>query len=346
MQQREGSGIVPQAIKERALAQQVAEAAGVSQSAVSRAFTPGASVSPVTRERILRAAEELGYEPRRRAAFESRATGQIAIVMADISNPFFPPVLDTLMLCLQRRGLSFRLHCAPRGVDVDTLIPELFAAPPAGILLNAATTDSRLPAICRERHMPLVLLNRILMHADVSMVACDNYAGGRQVAALLHSAGRRNIAFMAGREEIPSSGDRERGLREGLMTAGLDIVARQVGGFSYDSGVLATEKLLAGGVTFDALFCANDVMALAAIDTLRRAGRRIPEDVAIVGFDDIPMASWSSYNLTTIKQRIPTMVEEAADLMQRLMSGDGHSGISRLVPGLLIERGTTPPLRT
>lgn len=321
----------------------IARAAGVSQSAVSRAFTPGASISPDTRDRILGVARELGYQPRGRAF--SGQPPEVAIVMADITNPYFPPVLDALMLRLRECGLAYRLHCVPRGADIDGVIPDLFRQRPAGVLFSSATLSPALAKICRDRHVPIVLINRSVQRFDVSMVACDNYGGGRQVADLLVRSGRKRIAFMAGREEIASSGDRERGLRDGLKAADLPLFAMANGGFVYEKAFEATRTLLAAKERPDAIFCANDLMALAAIDMIvRQSALRIPEDIAVVGFDDIAMASWPAYQLTTIRQRIPTIVEEAVDLLQRLIADPRAAGISRLVPGVLVERQTTSPV--
>jgi DNA-binding LacI/PurR family transcriptional regulator len=320
----------------------VARAAGVSQSAVSRAFTPGASIAPATRERVLSAARSLNYRPRGRVIIPDDERPEIAIVMADISNPFLPVVLDALMARLTERNFVYRLHCVPRGGDIDSVIPDLFRRPPAGVVFNSATLSSSLAQTCRKRHVPIVLLNRFMPGFDVSMVACDNYAGGRRVADLLVRTGRRRIAFMAGRSEIPSSADRERGLREGLRDDGQDVFARESGGFVYEKAFEATRRLLAAKERPDAIFCANDIMALAAVDVILREGAlKIPQDIAVVGFDDIPMASWPAYRLTTIRQRIPAMIEEAIDLLARLMVDPDAAGVSRLVPGVLVERDTT-----
>jgi DNA-binding LacI/PurR family transcriptional regulator len=319
--------------------------ASVSQSAVSRAFTPGASISPATQERILRAARDLGYSPRGHRTAPDVTRPEVAIVMADVTNPFFPVVLDALILRLREAGLVTHLHCVPRGVEVDSIMPDLFRQVPAGVLFSSATLSSTLAQTCRERRIPIVLLNRFVESFDVSMVACDNYAGGRQVADLLVRAGRRRIAFIAGREDISSSADRERGLRDGLAAAGLNLFARDQGAFVYEEAMKATRRLLDESRIPDAIFCANDVMALAAIDVAaRERGLRIPDEIAVVGFDDIPMASWPAYQLTTVRQRIPVMVEEAVDLLQRLMNDPDGAGVSRLVPGVLVERGTTPRL--
>ena len=274
----------------------VARAAGVSQSAVSRAFTPGASIAPATRERVLSAARALSYRPRGRVILPDDERPEIAIVMADIANPFLPLVLDALMARLTERDFGYRLHCVPRGGDIDSVMPDLFRRPPAGVVFSSATLSSSLAQTCRKRHVPIVLLNRFMPGFDVSMVACDNYAGGRRVADLLVRTGRRRVAFIAGRSEIPSSGDRERGLRDGLRDAGQDVFACEVGGFVYEKAFEATRRLLAAHVRPDAIFCANDVMALAAVDVILREGAlKIPEDIAVVGFDDIPMASWPAY---------------------------------------------------
>lgn len=323
----------------------VAEAAGVSQSAVSRAFTPGGRIAPETRARILSLANEMGYVPRTLLRVSGRADPpSIAVVTTDISNPFLPQVLERLTRSLRARGCTMQLHCIPRGETVDSVVPDLFRQPVSGVLIASATLSSQLARICRERGLAVVLLNRAVPSPDVNMVGCDNYAGGRQVAELLLRTGRERIAFIGGREEIGSNNERERGLVDGLALQGQALFAKEMGDFEYEAAFRATERLLSAKVRPDAIFCANDLMALGAVDAaMRKLDRRVPEEVSIVGYDDIPMASWPAYDLTTIRQRLDVTIEEALDLLQRVMENPESVGLSRLVMGSLVERGTTLP---
>lgn len=323
----------------------VARAAGVSQSAVSRAYTPGASIAPETRDHILAVAQALGYNPRPALRTGSgNALPAVAIVMADITNPFYPEVLEAFALRLREHDLVAQLYCVPRGVEVDTVIPELFHHRVAGVVVTSATLSSDLARTCRERRLPVVLFNRSVPSSDVTSVACDNYAGGRQVAELLLRSGHDRIAFLAGREDTSTNRERERGLRDGLAAENREVFAREVGFYTYERALDATRRLMALKRRPDAIFCANDIMALAAIDVVsREAGLRIPDDVSIVGFDDIAMAAWPAYRLTTVRQRVEVMIDETIELLHRLMANPESAGVTRLITGTLIERATARP---
>jgi DNA-binding LacI/PurR family transcriptional regulator len=328
----------------RATSALVARRAGVSVAAVSRAFMPGATIAPETRQRVLAAASAVGYVPRTLLRATVDAPPSIGVVMGDMTNPFFPEVLERLTLGLRARGYGVQLHCAPRGTDVDAVMPDLFRVPLAGVLMGSATLSSGLARICRDRGVPVVLLNRAVPTPGISMVGCDNHAGGMRVAELFLRTGRQRIAFMGGRPEIASGIERGRGLRDALAAAGRTLYATENGSFVYEAAFEAAGRLFALGSPPDAVFCANDVMAFAVLDYVHQVRRlRVPQDVSVVGFDDIAMASWPAYRLTTIRQRTEVMTEEAIDLLARLGAAPGTEGISRLVTGELVSRATTLP---
>ncbi len=331
-------------IASRANSALVARRAGVSVAAVSRAFTPGATIAAETRQRVLAAASDLGYVPRTLLRATVDAPPGVGVVMGDMTNPFFPEMLERLTLGLRARGYGVQVHCAPRGTEVDAVIPDLFRVPLAGVLMGSAMLSPGLARACRERGVPVVLLNRAVPTPGVSMVGCDNHAGGMRVAELFLRTGRRRIAFMGGRPDIASGIERGRGFRDALAAAGRTLHAAEAGGFSHEAAYEAARRLFALPEPPDAVFCANDVMALAVLDMARHVcGLRVPEDVSVVGFDDIAMASWPAYRLTTIRQRTEVMTEEALDLLARLGAAPDAAGISRLVAGELVVRSTTLP---
>lgn len=321
----------------------VAKAAGVSQSAVSRAFTPRAPIAEEKRQLVLRVAGELGYEPR--AAVYGR-TGRgapvIAMVMADLTNPFYPEVLERFSGKLRDRGWDMLLHSVPRGAEIDDVMPSILEQRVTGVVITSATLSYQLASAYQRRKIPVVLFNRSVPRDDVSSVCCDNYVGGRQLAELLLSAGHRRIAFVAGREDTSTNQARERGFTDALEEAGVRLHARECGEFAYGGAREATHRLLNRGERPDAIFCANDIMAVAAIDVAsRELHLDVPQDIAIVGFDDIPMAAWPAYRLTTIRQRINLMIDETILLLDRLIEDPGSGGVTRLVTGKLIERAST-----
>lgn len=320
----------------------VAHLAGVSQSAVSRAFTPGASVSKKMREKVLAAAQELGYEPNAIArSLITHRSNMVGIVMADMTNPFYPEVLETFTKRLQELERRVLLFTVSRGQDIDDALPQVLQYQVDGIVITSATLSSEMADECARRGTPVVLFNRYVRGADLCSVCCDNAESGRLLANLLLDAGLRRLSFIAGTENTSTNVDRERGFVGRLEERGFSLFARETGNYTYDGGYQAAKRLMAGDEPPDAVFCANDIMALGALDAVRRElGLRVPEDVSIVGFDDIPAAAWPSYDLTTVRQPINRMIEETVELLLARVEEPGSEPTTRLVPGDLIVRGS------
>ena len=234
---------------------EVARRAGVSQSAVSRVFTPGASASARTAERVRRAAAELGYRP----------------------------------------------NVLARAMD--------------GIIAASISMSSDLAQRCSDIGVPLVFFNRTQGDARFPAVTSDNFAGGRAVADFLVAGGHRRIGYLAGWEGASTQRDREAGFRAGLSAAGLALTSRGVGNFQKETAEAATRQMCAAE-PLDALFVGNDYMAFSAMDVLRaELGLRVPEDISVVGFDDVPPAAWAAYDLTTVRQRANAMVDATVELL-------------------------------
>lgn len=321
-------------------AKQVAHAAGVSISAVSRAFTPGAPIDDAKRKRIFAAAEAVGYvSPGRRMA-QAIAADTVTLVAGDLHNPFYPLVLDTLAKRLQASGRQLLVYALPEGTNVDTVIPKILAARPSAVIVTSVSLTSGMAQACRQHRIPVVLLNRIQRDIRINAVACDNFAGGTDAASLLLARGRRRIGFIGGAPNTSTHVERARGFRTRLNEAGRAVHAEIAGHFSYRVAYAATSELLSRPDRPDALFCCNDIMGLAVIDAAKDRGLRIPDDLAVVGFDDIPMAAWTSYRLTTVRQPVERMVQEALDLVAEASSrAPGESSV-RILPGKLIIRSS------
>jgi DNA-binding LacI/PurR family transcriptional regulator len=329
----------------------VARLAQVSQSAVSRTFTPGASVSEATRLRVLDAAQKLGYRPNAHA--RSLITGRsriVGLVLSYLENLFYPVALQRLAERLQNDGYHLLLF-VNHNPNADELVTELMQYHVDGIVLAATTLSSALARSCADAGIPVVLFNRVMGSGGggtVSSVRSDNVAGGRLLAQHLAQQGRRRIGFIAGNEESSTNLERERGFREGLAEAGLHIWARSTGNYDFEQAKAATRQMFgSGGELPDAVFVASDHMAFAAMDTLRfELGLRVPEDVAVVGYDNVPQAAWGAYQLTTVEQPVDPMVEATARLLQRQMRDDDERQVENVVvPVRLIERqssGVTP----
>jgi len=273
----------------------VARLAEVSQSAVSRSFTPGASVAPETRARVLDAARKLSYRPNAIAStLSSRRSRMIAVVLSNLQNQFYPVVVETLSQRLQKDGYHVLLFITETE-DADELLLELLRYQVDGIVMASTHLSSGLAQQIADARIPVVMFNRTSSKGSISTVSSDNVGGGRAVAHFLADGGHQRVAYIAGAEDSSTNHDREEGLRAGLAERGLRVVARAVGNYEFERAALATRELFGRLVSSadrpDALFVASDHMAFAAIDILRGSlGLRVPEDVSVVGFDNVPQA--------------------------------------------------------
>jgi DNA-binding LacI/PurR family transcriptional regulator len=319
----------------------VARKARVSQSAVSRAFTSGASVSAKTREKVLRVAAELGYRPNALArAMNSGRSGLIAMLVAYLDNQFYPIVLEQLSRLLQAKGYQVLLFMTDPG-NQDEVVQRILQYRVEGIVMASATLSSVLARECAETGIPVVMFNRYVASSPASSVTCDNIEGGRKVAEFLVRGGHQRIAFIAGAEDSSTNRDREAGFYKGLAERGVTAFARGVGGYTFEGAKDAAEKLLKQKMRPDAIFVANDHMAFAVMDVARNVfGLRIPKDLSIVGYDDVPEASWKAYDLTTVSQSVSRMVETTAQILLEQIAKLQVRKRAAVLPAELVVRGS------
>ena len=323
----------------------VARLAAVSQSAVSRSFTPGASVSEETRAKVLQAARMLGYRPNAIArTLSTRSSRMMAIVLNKLQNQFYPLVLEMLSQRLQQDGYHLLLFITDNE-DADELLLELMRYQVDGIVMASTMLSSRLAQEIAQARVPVVMFNRFsrVSHADsISSVSSDNYGGARTAAHFLADAGHRRVAFLGGTEDSSTNLDRERGLLDGLADRGMRPVARALGHYAFDRAVEATLSLFLHGPSDqrpDALFVASDHMAFAAIDTLRGAlSLRVPEDVSVIGFDNVPQAEWGAYRLTTVAQDAAAMIEATVRTLLSQLESNTVTSVNVVVPTQLVVR--------
>jgi DNA-binding LacI/PurR family transcriptional regulator len=322
----------------------VARRAGVSQSAVSRVFTPGASASKRTIEKVRRAAAELGYRPNVLA--RSLITGRsriIGLVVAYLENYFYPEVVERLSVALQEQGYHVLVFmAAPTVEDVEGVLQEILDYQVDGIVLASVSMSSILAEQCQSLDIPVVLFNRDQDDPRLSSVTTDNRAGGRALADLLVSLGHQRIAYIAGFEGASTQRDRELGFREGLVAAGQELFARGVGNFQHPLAQEAARRMFDRTTPPDAVFVCNDHMAFAVMDVIRfELGLRIPEDVSVVGFDDVPPAAWPAYNLTTFRQRVNRMVAETVfTLIDRIEAKNAEPRRVKIDGALIVRKST------
>jgi DNA-binding LacI/PurR family transcriptional regulator len=331
-------------MKAQATSLDVARLAGVSQSAVSRCFTAGASVSHAMRDKVQAAARKLGYQPNAHA--RSLITGRsriIGLVLSALENLFYPAVLERLAKRLQQDGYHLLIFIGDNA-NSDDLVEEILQYNVDGIVLGATTLSSALAQRCADASIPVVLFNRVMASGSagaVSSVRSDNVGGGREMARFLVAGGHKRIAYIAGREDSSTNLEREQGFRESLAELGQRIYARAIGNYDVVQARQAARDLFAAAADRpDAVFVAGDLMAIVVLDTLRHElGLAVPQDVSVVGFDNVPQAAWASYELTTFEQPVQPMVEATVALLQSyLREAQTPPSQNLVVPGQLIVR--------
>jgi DNA-binding LacI/PurR family transcriptional regulator len=319
----------------------VARLAGVSQSAVSRVFTPGASVSPKMTAKVNAAALELGYRPNVLA--RSLITGKsriIGVVVAYLENQFYPEVLELLSNSLQASGYHVLMIMASSVTNIDQVMEEIIDYQVDGLVLASVDMSSGLAERCIDAGIPVVLFNRCQDDETLPAVTSDNHAGGRKVANFFIAAQHERIGYIAGWEEASTQRDRERGFVDRLNEQGIKLFAREVGGFDHEEAQEATKRMFSQRPYPDAVFVANDHMAFGVLDTLRfDLGIKVPEEVSVVGYDDVPLASWKAYDLTSVRQPAQQMVEKTIEIL--LQTENSQSDIKKvMIDGPLMVRGS------
>lgn len=328
--------------KPMATAADVAQMAGVSQSAVSRAFTPGASVASATRRRILEAAAALGYQPNLIArTLTSGRSNIVGVGVGNLANPFFACTLDELSIQLAEAGLRLLLFTTNDGGQLETHIQEVLQYKLDALVMLSTALSSPLAKQCKLANIPVVMYNRIATTSpDISSVTGNNFGGARALASFLLAGGHRRPAFIAGMGSSSTSRQREEGFTAALVEAGLGPPLREEGNFSHSGAMTAMRRLLSRPDRPDAVFCANDYMAIAAIEVAQAEfGLAVGQEISIVGFDDIPMASWPSFSLTTYSQSVTDMVDATVQTIQALRSGC-NTPIHKVIDGGLVIRGS------
>lgn len=293
----------------------VARLAGVSQSAVSRCFRPGSSISPDKQKAIRKAATTLGYQPNAIASgLITRRSNLVAVLISNLTNLYYPEVLAELTHRLTARGVRVLLFALETESDVDAALDQVWRYRVDGAISAARLSATQLRAFARHR-VPVVLYNRIAEGEPVPSVCCDSIGGERLLVDRLVKAGHRSFGIIAGPEDSFVGNQRVAGAQARLAEHGLDARIVQ-GAFDHDSGASALRTLMEGPARPDAVICANDLMAIGAIDAARHElGLSLPGDLSIVGFDGVAPAAWPSYRLTTILQPVRRMTDAAVTML-------------------------------
>lgn len=320
----------------------LAQLIGVSQSAVSRAFSPTASISPQLRARVLSAAKRLGYSP---DPFARMLSGErrdvVGLVISDFSNPFYSTLIERLTQRLQEAGLQALLFNVTQGADVKQQLAALKLYNVASLIVISATVLSARDLLWAAEGRRLLLVNRVAAETDLPSVSCDSIAGTRAIADHFHDLGVRRVAYVGGLEHTVIARERRDAFITRIAGHGMTLTdALTAGEYSYVAGWRAAQTLclsrLPDGVCF-----ANDILAAGGMDALRdERGLDIPGDIMVAGFDDIAMSSWPRYQLTTVRQPVDRIVEEA--VARAMPDWGAEDGVQDLrIPGELVMRRST-----
>lgn len=316
----------------------VAERAGVSRSAVSRTFTAGASVSPDVRQRVLKAAQELGYRVNRLAqTLNTSSSNLVGVVGANLSSPFIAKQLDMLSLGLLRRGQQcLLLNAADARSDIAPLIELIFEFRARAIVVLSGEPPASIVDECLANGVKLIVINRLMTRPDTDVILSDDILGARLAAERLLAARCRKVAVVCSGSLTPTQVRRATTFSDVVREHGGAVVRWSEGPTAYETGVAAAHALLADE-QIDGAFCVTDLMALGFLDAARHdLQRSVPDDLSVIGFDDIPQSAWKAYDLTTVGQSFSVLTDA---VLAALDHDDGEVS-TQMVPVTLIERGT------
>lgn len=319
----------------------VARLAGVSQPTVSRALRDRKGVSIVTRVRVREAAKALGYVPSHAGrSLATRTTGRVGVVSAELCNPFYPALIEPLHDALASLGYHMILVTDHGEAEVE--LEPLIDGSLDGVVLTTSEATSQIPFELAKRGLPHVMLNRTVDGAQTDECVSDNVAGSEAVADLLADLGHTRIGAVFGPEATSTGRERASAFRRRLGERGIPLAPSYVrsGLFHQDTGRAAVGELMACQPPPTALFCANDVLAFGVYDGAAAAGIDIPSQLTVVGFDDIPMASWRVFSLTTMRVDLAIMGERAASLLAERIANPCLPPRRVVLPVDLILRGS------
>ena len=325
---------------------QVADRAGVSRSAASRAINNAPYVSRATKLAVEQAVRDLGYVPNSAArALASRHAGAVILAIANedariFADPFFGEVALGITTALEKTDLDLLLVLA-HGQGGRARLQRTLRAPRAdGIMLLALEVGDPILAAASASGLPVVVCGQPLDSSIPFYVDADNEGGGRLAANHLMAIGRRRLAVISGPQDTQAGVARHRGFCDTLTLAGWGLAGAQFSDFTRQGGITAMRRLLEDHPDIDGVFAASDNMAAGALHALRTHGRSVPEDVAVVGFDDLPVAQHTDPELTTIHQPIQQLGLQMANMLISAMDGGSPSPL--ILPTRLVVRASAP----
>lgn len=324
--------------RQRVSASQVAKLANVSQSTVSRVFTPGASVSEKARKRVMEVANELNYKPNALArGLIMNKTNLVGIAMKAVQNPFYHETLAIFTKKLKEIGYSVLFVNSENEEIQQEEINQFIEYNVEAIIVTDAILSSGLVDKLSKAQIPVFLFNRKDESSNCYSVTCDNVSAAWNIAEYFYDRGHKHNVFVSGLSNTSTNKERLSGFKSFFDQKDMEIDIIQ-GDYTYEKSYHLTFEYLKSGKKIDALFGANDVTALGSLDAIKAYGLSVPEDVEVIGFDDIKMASWPNNNLSTWSQPIEEMVD---GILNILIDPNKDDNRDQYVQGKLLKRKTT-----
>jgi DNA-binding LacI/PurR family transcriptional regulator len=321
----------------------LSQAAGVAPSTVSRALKGDTRISPETRARIGRLAKELGYTPHASArTLSSGRSGLIGVVIGASANPFYTELLHEAVAQVAPLGMRLLIIHAGPGMIENSTADALLQYQVDGCLMTSVELPSHVAAVCAANGVPVVMVNRVA-RMNSSAVTCDNLFGSAQLAQLLLRQGHRRFAVVRTSTSSSTGQERERGFVQEIEAAGCEHPLRLDGRSTYEGGFDAAVHLagLPAADRPEAIFAVSDIMAHGLLDGLRISGIRVPQDIAVVGFDGLPASARPLYDLTTVEQPLKAMIGRALGMLRARIEQPAIPDETVSLRGRLIIRGSS-----
>jgi len=325
--------------RKRVTSYDVARVAGVSQSAVSRAFRPGLSVSLKTREKVMKAAKKLGYKPNAIARMLiTQRSGMVAVIISSISNLIYPELLSRITDQLSEKGVRVLLFTLDESSLLEELLEQVWTFQVDGVIALTAHFDHEDIAQFEEHHIPVVLYNREVPDHPVNTVSVDHGQGIRQLVDMLLAAGHQEFLVLSGPIDSDVANIRREIALDQLSRNGIENVPVMYGDFSYQSGKDCFAEWMKQHDAPDAVICSNDTMAIGCIDEARSAwSLEVPAQLSVVGFDGIHAAFWTGYELTTVRQPVNQMARAAVEILMDRIENPEAPPEKRVLAGFLVK---------
>lgn len=330
--------------RSRATSYDVARLAGVSQSAVSRCFKPGASVSKKMRDKVMAAAKELHYQPNAIArGLITRRSNLVAVLVSSQMNFYYPEVLFQLTDRFSQRGLRVLLFTINEEADVEESLNQVWQYQADGVISASYLTIEQ-HKLLEERQIPVVMFNRYFDDYATNSIWCDPEGATDTMIKHLIDFGHQKFGLLEGPEYSMVNVQRMKLVREAIQNHGGEITSEARGNYRYESAAAATQSLMSDKRKPTAIIAANDMMAMGALDELKNVmGRSVPGDVSVVGFDGIGAARFASYELTTIRQPIGRMADAAVSMLVDRVENPDLSHEKRVLTGSFLQGTSSGP---